>query len=78
MASDILERLSAAEVPPLPASFQQNVHRRLNARLLAAHLTEILVFALPYAMFEFARALAGLVYHTVSGRYETPRRPETE
>jgi hypothetical protein len=54
------------------------VHRRLNARLLAAHLTEILVFALPYAMFEFARALAGLVYHTVSGRYETPRRPETE
>ena len=73
MPSDLLEQLADTEVPPLPVDFRRRVHRRLNHRLLAVHLGDLLVRGLPFAITSFAQALFGLIHYSASGQYPTDR-----
>ncbi|HEY1784973.1 MAG TPA: hypothetical protein VGG30_05460 [Pirellulales bacterium] len=70
MAADFLEHLADLEVPPPPAGFGRQLHERMNRDLAIVQLIELLVVILPAAVFEFARALGGLVRFSFSGKYE--------
>jgi len=70
MAPDFLEQLADLEVPPPPTGFGKQLHQRMNRGLTVVQLTELLAVVFPSAVFEFARALAGLVRFSFSGKYE--------
>jgi hypothetical protein len=66
---DLREILSATEVPLLPADFDRAVHHRLNGRLLAGHVAELVFAVLPYALGHLVQAVCGLLSFTWSGRF---------
>jgi hypothetical protein len=68
--ADFLEQLADLEVPPPPASFGNELHERMNRGLVIFQLIELAALVFPAAMFELARALAGLVRFSLSGKYE--------
>ena len=72
MSVDLLERLGEADVPPVPTNFESQWHDRVNNGLLAAHLADFIVHALPYACIEFSKALWHLLAFSATGR-EPPR-----
>lgn len=71
MSHDLLEQLSAGDVPPPPADFDREVHRRLNRALTAGHMVEFAFEVVPYALGHLAAALLGFVVFTLSGRFPT-------
>ncbi len=58
MATDLLQQLAEIEVPAMPQDFDRSVHQRLNARLLGAHVADVSLRALPFAILHFVPALA--------------------
>ncbi|HTU25644.1 MAG TPA: hypothetical protein VMF30_09620 [Pirellulales bacterium] len=72
MAPDFLDHLADVDVPPPPppAEFERQLHERMNRDLAIVQLVELVTVVLPAAVFEFARALAGLVRFSLSGKYE--------
>jgi hypothetical protein len=74
MASGMLKRLSEQSVPPPPEAFDRELNTRLNDRLLVSQLVDFVFRALPYASFEFGRALVGLAVTTLTGRLPRDRR----
>lgn len=68
MPLDQLERLAEVQVPPPPVEFDRQVHQRVNQRLLALHLVDFAVRALPWAMAEFARALCSALVRALTGK----------
>jgi len=79
MSIDLLEQLSATEVPAPPAELDREVHRRVNHSLLLLHLAELLFKALPYAMVHLAAGLLGLLSYSFTGgrRADGGDRPAT-
>jgi hypothetical protein len=77
MAHDIFESLTTADVPPMPESFDRDVHRRVNNVLSGLHLLEFFTKAAAYAVAYFARAFWGAAVLTLSGRQigDRPRSP---
>ncbi|HEX4130359.1 MAG TPA: hypothetical protein VHZ24_09965 [Pirellulales bacterium] len=73
---DIFDQLTTAEVPPLPDSFDGDVHHRLNNRLLGLHVAELFSKAAVFGLLHFARAWLGLLIYTFSGRYPVERRTD--
>ena len=71
MATDLFQSLADTPVPPPPAEFDRQVHRRLNSWLVLGQLTDLAFRGLPYVFLHFARAMVGAVLFTVTGRYET-------
>lgn len=74
MQHDVMEQLARREVPPAPAELDQGIHQRLNKMLLASHVADFALGALPYAVGQLARALVGLLVFTFSGETEFERR----
>ena len=74
MATDFLERLAEQEIPPLPDSFEQRVHERVNYSLVVLHVLDLAERGMPWAMLCFGRAVIGLVMMSLSGRFESPPR----
>jgi hypothetical protein len=74
MGTDFLERLAEQEIPPLPESFEQRVHERVNYSLVMLHVLDLAVRGMPWAMLQFGRAVVGLVMMSLSGRFEPPPR----
>ncbi|MGD9647311.1 MAG: hypothetical protein AB7U73_16480 [Pirellulales bacterium] len=72
MSVELLDRLNEAEVPPVPANFESQLHDRVNNGLVTAHLADFVVRALPAAFIEFAKALSYLLAFSITGR-EPPR-----
>ena len=70
MAPDFLQHLADAEVPPVPSTFGEQLHERMNRGLLAMQVVEFLTLVFPAAMFELGRGLAALARFTLSGKYE--------
>ncbi|HEX4144832.1 MAG TPA: hypothetical protein VHY91_15115 [Pirellulales bacterium] len=70
MAPDFLEQLADLDVPPPPSEFGRQLHQRMNRDLAIVQFIELVTVVFPAAMFEFARALAGLVRFSLSGKYE--------
>ena len=69
MTSDLLDTLSHVEVPVRPRELTREVHNRLNPLLLILQLAEFVLRALPFAFFHFARAFAGSVVFSMTGRF---------
>lgn len=69
MTTDFLEQLAQGEVPPIPQTFDRQVHQRLNVRLIALHLLDFAVRGLPYAMVHFTMAVLSLVVFTITGNF---------
>lgn len=70
---DLLEQLRQQEVPPVPSTFDEEVHQRVNHRLVVSHLADLALHAMPAALFEFAKALVGLVRFSLASRADLDR-----
>jgi hypothetical protein len=67
--NDFLEQLAEMEVGPPPATFDRELHERLNRSLLVQHLMDLATGGLPWALLHFARAVAGVVAFTLTGKF---------
>jgi hypothetical protein len=70
MQRDFLEELAGAPVPPVPVAFNRALHERLNRRLLAGHVLDLALRGMGYTLGHFARAVAGVLMLTISGKFE--------
>ncbi len=80
MASDLLEQLARHEVPPPPpsATFDHDVHRRVNHTLAVLHVVEFVLQALPHALLHFMRAVGGLIGFTITGQFRPVKQDTTK
>jgi hypothetical protein len=74
MFTDLFDQLAEAEVPSPPAQLERKVHQRLNRALLAQHLWDFALGALPWLVVRVVPAMFALVMVTIFGRY--PKRPD--
>jgi len=72
MATDLLEQLAKAEIPPVPETLDRQVHQRLNYTLLVLHVLDFMLRAVPYALLHFFRAVVGLVGYSLTSKFELP------
>ena len=73
MGKGLLDTLAERGVPPVPAELNERVHQRLNRALLAAHLVDLALGAVPYVAFHFLCDVGHLIGATYSGRFESDR-----
>jgi hypothetical protein len=73
MAKTLLETLAEREVPPVPAGLNKQVHQRLNRALLAGHLVDLVLRAVPCLAVEFLRAVGHFLQASLTGRFESRR-----
>ena len=73
MATDLLEQLAKAEIPPVPETLDRQVHQRLNYTLLVLHVLDFMVRAVPYALLHFCRAVVGMVGYSLTSKFELQR-----
>ena len=69
----LLNSLARHDVPPVPAAFSERIHQRLNRALLATHLIDLVVGAVPYLAIHFLRGVGHLITATFTGRFESDR-----
>lgn len=69
---DLFEQLAEWEVPPPPVEFDRQLHQRLNRTLVAMQVLDLIVRALPWALWHFGRALVGAVVFSLRGKYLQP------
>jgi hypothetical protein len=72
MSRDFLEKLAELDVPAPPVEFDRQFHRRLNHALLVQQTLDLVVRAMPWAILQLARALAGAIDCTLTGRFHGP------
>ena len=73
MASGLLDSLAERGVPPVPAELNERVHQRLNRALLAAHLVDLALGAVPYVAVHLLRGVAHLIGMTFTGKFGNDR-----
>ena len=73
MATDLLEQLAEADIPPVPEALDREVHQRLNYTLLVLHGLDFVLRAAPFAVLHFGTCLIGLVRYTLTSKFESPR-----
>ncbi len=76
MPKNLLEQLSSQLPPPVPAEFDGRLRRRLNHRLLLAHLVDFVFRAVPYALLHLLRAAWSLVAGVPAGPSRETDRPD--
>jgi len=69
MNGELIEELAEAHVPPVPESFDRDVHLRVNRLLVTVHLLDFVLRATPQVALEFMRATAALARYTLAGDY---------
>lgn len=77
MSIDLLDQLVHSEVPAPPPELETGVHERLNATLVTLQVMEALLRALPYAAWQFARSVLGMLVFTLTGRFPPEKRGST-
>lgn len=75
MPQNLLEQLGKQQIPAPPPKLRREVHDRVNTTLVTLQIFDIVLRGLPYAMFHFAQAVAGLILLTFTGTYE-PRNKD--
>lgn len=75
MPVDLLEQLAEVPVPPAPTPqvFDRAVHQRINSRLIAGQIFDLLIRGSAFAMVHFAKAVVGVLRLTLTGKFETPK-----
>ena len=74
MASDLFDQLAASDVPPAPPQLERKVHQQLNRALLAQHLWDFALGAMPWLFAQVVPAMLAVISVTLFGRY--PKRPD--
>jgi hypothetical protein len=77
MNADFLEQLAQLDVPEPPAEFDRQLHERVNRSLVVQHVMDLVLGAAPWALAQFARAVAGAVVFSVGGDYPEDRLGKT-
>ncbi len=72
--NDPLEQLALLDVPAPPPEFDRQLHGRVNRQLIAQHVADLLLHAMPWALLHLAQVLLGLVRFSLSGRFDDERR----
>ena len=67
---ELLRQLGGAGVPPAPAQLDAQVHRRLNAALLATQLFDFVWHALPYAFVTMLGSVNQFLALTMTGKFK--------
>ena len=70
MGKGLLDTLAERGVPPVPAELNERVHQRLNRALLAAHLVDLALGAVPWVAVHLFRGVCHLMEATLTGRFE--------
>jgi hypothetical protein len=70
MPANLLEQLGEQEVPQAPPRLRQSVRERMNATLLFLQLIDLALRGLPHLLWNFGKAVAGLLALTLTGDYE--------
>lgn len=70
MAQNLLEQLGKQDIPAPPARLRHNVQERMNATLVMLQIIDLAMRGLPFALFHFAQAVAGMLRLTLTGNYE--------
>jgi len=75
MPTDLLEKLAEVPVPPAPSAqvFDREIHRRINRRLVAGQVADLLTRGFIFAIGHFSKAVLGLVRLTLTGKLEPPK-----
>ena len=75
MPTDLLEKLAEVPVPPAPPPqvFDREIHRRINKRLVAGQVIELVSRGFVFAIAHFSKAILGLVRLTLTGKLEPPK-----
>lgn len=68
MVRNVLNELAQQEIPPPPLDLPQEVHHRLNDRLVFWHLADLVMCGIPYALVLFMKALFSAVLVSLSGK----------
>jgi hypothetical protein len=71
---DLLEQLAELEVAPPPPEFDRRLHERVNRSLMAQHLIDFAVGAVPWAVMHFFRAVVGMLTFSVTGKFPDERK----
>ena len=74
MSFNLFDQLADADVPPVPADLDRQVHQRVNDSLLALQFVDLFCRAMPFALLHFAVALIGLIRCTLFGEIPNDRR----
>jgi hypothetical protein len=69
MAADLFDQLAEVEVPPPPGDFDRSLHARLNQSLVAQHVVDFGLNALPATAVELLRAVLGMVAFSITGEF---------
>lgn len=75
---DLLEQLAEMDVAPSPPEFDRQLHQRLNRSLIAQHLLDFTMGAVPWALWHFFCAVAGMIAFSMSGKYAGGDRKSAE
>ena len=70
MATDFLDQLAEAEVPPPPDEFDAGLRRRLNQALTASHVAGFLLRSAPYVLAHLLPAAMYLIRASVTGHWD--------
>jgi len=73
MAKGLLDSLAEHGVPPVPEELDERVHQRLNRALLAGHLVDLALGAVPYLAVHLFRGVVHLISSTLTGKFESDR-----
>jgi hypothetical protein len=75
MATDLLEQLAELPVPPAPPpqTFDREIHRRINSRLIVGQVFDLSLQGFTYASANFAKALLGFARLTLTGKLDGPK-----
>lgn len=73
MSRDVFEKLAEWEVPPAPEQFERRVHERINESLIASHLAEFVLGALPRTAATLADGVGHLLWAMLGGQ-AVPRK----
>ena len=78
MATDLLEALAESEVPSIPEQLDQQIHQRINSRLLTIQLLDLALRGFPLAILFFGQAVVALIKFSVLGRFdESPKQDDS-
>lgn len=72
----LLEQLGQQEIPRPPRQLRQAVRERVNTSLVLVQLLDLALRGLPYALLQFAKAVAGALLFTASGQYQPKPRDD--
>ncbi len=75
---DFFSQLAVGEIPPVPDEIETQVHKKVNAVLLATHVFEFAFFAIPLACYAFGESVVHFLLLSLTGQMNNDKDIERE